>query len=441
MCDTLFCSLRDKGSPSKAFFGKNSDRHPTEAQSVCIVNRRQPSDSSLFGERRLPIPDAGFAFFLSKPSWMRGGEMGINEKGVAIGNEAVFSRFKRAKDGVLGMDMLRAALGSAATAKEGLDFLCSFVETYDQGGNGAYKGSLYYDNSFIIADPKEAYVLETAGRRWAWRTAERRDAISNAYAIEEDYKRLDTQTRKEIAPVNERSACSDESDPGRKGSKESFKAHVESRFFLRFTKGEVRRKLSLELLGGFYKDLDSSGGAAESTASKPAPILGFLDILRSHGEYDPSKPGRLHMESLCIHPGGLPATATTASFAVDYRSEDSAILWFTGTSTPCLSLYKPLLLFKGEFKPLWTDYDYGEGAEASEVYWRRWRNWEYNSKRLKRGQDDAYATSLGQAQEALVFIAEKALYDLEASKEGSSLPVLRQEAKAIISGWEKDLGL
>ncbi len=481
MCDTLYCSLHNKGFPTKAFFGKNSDRHPAEAQSICIVARRQSSDSSSFGERQLPVPDAGLSFLLSKPSWMAGGEMGINEKGVAIGNEAVFSRFKRAKEGFLGMDMLRAALGSAATAKEALDFLCRFVESYDQGGNGAYRGSLYYDNSFIIADPKEAFILETAGRRWAWRAAEKWDAISNAYAIEEDYKRLDAQTRKEIAPVNERAACSDEADPGRKGSKESFKAHVENRFFLRFTKGELRRKLSLELLGRFYKDMDAPGEAAgreasskeaahkettrretadpavtdgsagsrsavnsmamDSMAVNRSPVLGFLDILRSHGARDPSRPGRLHMESLCIHPGGLPATATTASFAVDYRSEDSAIIWFTGTSTPCLSLYKPLLLYKGEFKILWTGYDYGEGAEKSESYWRRWKDWEDRSKKLKRAEDAAYAASLGQAQEALALIAEKALYDLEASKEGTSLPVLRQEAGAIISGWEKDLGL
>jgi dipeptidase len=441
MCDTLYCSLRDKVTPSKAFFGKNSDRHPAEAQSVCIVGRRPPSESCLFGERRLPVPDSGLSFLLSKPSWIAGGEMGINEKGVAIGNEAVFSRFKRAKDGVLGMDILRAALGSATTAKEALDFICRFVEAYDQGGNGAYRGSLYYDNSFIITDPEEAYILETAGRRWAWRAAENRDAISNAYAIEEDYKRLDVQTRKEIAPVNERAACSDEADPGRKGSKESFKAHVENRFFLRFSKGETRRKLSLELLGGFYKGLDEADVIADAQVPARMPILDFLNILRSHGSYDPAKGGGRHMESLCVHPGGLPATATTASFAVDYRGDDAAIIWFTGTSTPCLSLYKPLLLSKGEFKILWPDYDYGEGAERSETYWRRWKGWEDRSKKLRRTPDEAYVASLGQAQEALAHIAEKALSDILSSRDSSSLPVLRQEAGAIISGWEKDLGL
>jgi len=88
-------------------------------------------------------------------------------------------------------------------------------------------------------------MLETAGKRWAWRKAMIVDAISNAYCIEDDYKRLDTQTRKEIAPVNERAACSDEADPGRRGQRNSWKKHVEDAPYLFFTKGEQRRSTSL----------------------------------------------------------------------------------------------------------------------------------------------------------------------------------------------------
>lgn len=434
MCDTIYCASGTLGLSSASFFGKNSDRQPAEPQALCIVPRRPPSEQAVLGGKSFPVKDAGFSFVLSKPSWMAGGEMGMNEKGVAIGNEAVFSRFKPARDGVLGMDILRAALGASASAKEAVDFICGFVEKFDQGGNGSYRGSLYYDNSFIVSDFSDAYIVETAGHRWAWRAASRRDSISNAYCIEEDYKRLDAQTRKEIAPVNERAACSDEADPGRKGSKESFKAHVENRFYLRFTRGEERRALSLSLLEKFAMDR----GKAESGGR--LPVLDFFGILRSHGLYDPRRPWSKHMESLCVHSGGIPATATTASLVVEHRSLDSAIVWFTGTSCPCVSLYKPMLLRKGEFVPLWAGYDYAEGSEKSEAYWRRWRAWIKSSRAPLRSGDPSFAAPRDQTQESLAMIASRALADMGASEDHSSLPVLRQEAGAVIAGWEKDCG-
>jgi len=218
MCDTLV--LHDNaGKP--VLFGKNSDRNPEEPQALVHIPPREPKTALI--REGVEFSDKGYAILLSKPSWMSGGEMGINGKSLAIGNEAVFSRFKPDEHGVLGMDILRAALSACATAKEAVDFITSFVETYPQGGNGAYKGRLIYNNSFIAADPEEAYIIETAGKRWAWRKAMIADAISNAYCIEDDYKRLDPQTRKEIAPVNERAACSDEADPGRKGRRNSWK--------------------------------------------------------------------------------------------------------------------------------------------------------------------------------------------------------------------------
>ncbi len=443
MCDSLYCAIGRPAEPEgrAAFFGKNSDRRPEEPQTLCLAHPVPASESAGVGDKQIPWKNGGFCFVLSKPSWMAGGEMGVNEKGVAIGNEAVFSRFKPAKDGVLGMDILRAALGLAATAKEAVDFICAFVERFDQGGNGSFRGSLYYDNSFLISDPREAYILETAGHRWAWRLANSRDAISNAYCIDLDYKRLDVQTRKEISPVNERAACSDEADPGRKGEKESFKAHVENRFYLRFTKGEQRRALSLAKLGAFA-GATTVANAAPAAAPAAAPsVASFLDILRSHGSYDPLHPWARHMESLCVHSGGFPASATTASMAVEYSGDDAAIIWFTASPYPCVSLYKPILLVKGEFILLWSDYDYVEGSEAALAYWKRCRSWAMTKRGFERSADPAFAAGLAQAQESLEAIARKALSDLTTAGDLSSLPVLAQEAGAVIAGWEQDCGI
>ena len=425
MCDTIFCA---------PFFGKNSDRTPSEPQTICIVPGRTASDSIDSGGWKLEIGDGGLAYLLSKPSWIWGGEMGVNAAGVAIGNEAVFSRFRPVRDGVLGMDILRATLGTAATAKDAVDIICRFVEAHDQGGNGAYKGSLYYDNSFLVSDPEGAFVVETAGRRWAWRPAAPVDAISNAYCIENDYKRLDAQTRKEIAPVNEHMACASEGEPGRIGVRGSFKSHVENRIYLRFSKGEERRALSTSLLGKFADAVPVARSIAD-----------FLDILRSHGPCDPAKPWAGHMKSLCVHAGGIPASATTASLAVEYRKSGSALIWFSASPYPCLSLYKPVILRKGEFIPLWTGYDYDEGSPSSLAAWERCSAWATSSKAARqvstRSLDQGFAAARTQAQTALAMIADSALADLDVSGDAASLAVLAQEAGAVVAGWEKDCRL
>lgn len=422
MCDTLYAGP-SAVTGGRAWFAKNSDRHPTEPQALCLVPRREPSQETVVGSKAFPIADKGFAYALSKPSWIAGGEAGVNERGLAIGNEAVFSRWKAAKDGILGMDILRAALASCGTANEALDFIKCYIEEHDQGGNGAYRGSLYYDNSFIISGFDGAFVLETAGRRWAWRAIDGIENISNAYCIDTDYKRLDTQTRKEIAPVNERAACSDEADPGRKGQKESWKAHVENRLYLRFTRGEDRR---------------AAIRSALETAREDIGLPAVFGALRSHGTWDHSK--TTHMVSPCVHEGGFPVNnATTASLAFEYRGETSptaGILWFTGTSYPCISLYKPILLAKGAFVALWTDYSYGENEAEAYAYWTRQRDWIKETRAGELSLDTEFAARRDEYQMALVQIAEHAAAAPENEK---SLAECRAELGAKVVDWHRSL--
>src|SRR5207237_125244 len=54
------------------------------------------------------------------------------------------------------------------------------------GGSCGHMAKRYYDNSFIIADRTEVYVLETIGRRWAVERAGDLRAISNTYTIATD---------------------------------------------------------------------------------------------------------------------------------------------------------------------------------------------------------------------------------------------------------------
>ena len=69
--------------------------------------------------------------------------------------------------GVPGMDLLRLGLERARTALEGVEVITRLLEEYGQGGQCSdLVKDFSYHNSFLIADPGSAWVLETAGKLW-----------------------------------------------------------------------------------------------------------------------------------------------------------------------------------------------------------------------------------------------------------------------------------
>lgn len=113
-----------------------------------------------------------YATILSKPAWMWGAEMGANEHGLCVGNEAIWTRLAsesdKEKNKLLGMDLVRLALERARTAYQALDVITKLLERYGQGGPcSVTMPEFVYHNSFLLVDPNEAWVLETAGSEWA----------------------------------------------------------------------------------------------------------------------------------------------------------------------------------------------------------------------------------------------------------------------------------
>ena len=123
--------------------------------------------------------------------WIWGFEHGVNEKGVAIGNEAAWSPIPvEQENGLLGMDLLRLGLERGDTAYEAMHVITSLLEKYGQGGACIYGGTIQdfaYHNLFMIADRKEIWLLETVARHWAAKKLTDTACISNIYTIEEDY--------------------------------------------------------------------------------------------------------------------------------------------------------------------------------------------------------------------------------------------------------------
>ncbi len=189
MCDTMVV-LPNSSADGALLFAKNSDREPNEAHHLLAVPAAEHAAGETVQCTYIAIPQVAHthAVLLAKPFWIWGAEMGANEHGVVIGNEAVFTKLPYEKaPGLIGMDFLRLALERAADAFAALQVITSLLETYGQSGNCGFQHPLYYHNSFLIADPRAAWILETGGRQWAARQVKDVGSISNAITIGRDY--------------------------------------------------------------------------------------------------------------------------------------------------------------------------------------------------------------------------------------------------------------
>ncbi|XP_072105946.1 secernin-2-like isoform X2 [Mobula birostris] len=169
-CD-CFVALPPATERREVIFGKNSDRPREEVQEVVYFPAAEHAEGSKVECTYIEIEqvEKTHAVILSRPAWLWGAEMGANEHGVCIGNEAVWTKEPiREKEALLGMDLVRLGLERSTTAKEALHVITSLVERHGQGGNckESLEAFSYY-NTFLLVDRREAWVLETSGRYWA----------------------------------------------------------------------------------------------------------------------------------------------------------------------------------------------------------------------------------------------------------------------------------
>uniref|UniRef100_A0A2K5HP06 Secernin 3 n=1 Tax=Colobus angolensis palliatus TaxID=336983 RepID=A0A2K5HP06_COLAP len=111
-CDT-FVALPPATVDNRIIFGKNSDRLCDEVQEVVYFPAAVHDN---LGEHLKctyleidQVPET-YAVVLSRPAWLWGAEMGANEHGVCIGNEAVWGREEVCdEEALLGMDLVRGS--------------------------------------------------------------------------------------------------------------------------------------------------------------------------------------------------------------------------------------------------------------------------------------------------------------------------------------------
>ena len=318
MCDTIV-ALGSATKDGITLFGKNSDREPDEVQNIKIYPRQKHKKGEKVKCTYLTIPQVSetAGIMLCQPFWMFGAEMGANEHGVAIGNEALFTREKPDTTGLTGMDLLRLALERSRTARQALETIIELLEKYGQGGNCGYRQKLLYMNSFLIADHQGAYVLETVKSWWAWKQVQDFWSISNVISLEKDF---DICSPGLIENAVKKGYCKNEADF-------NFRRCYSDKIMTWGAKGVPRQVRSREML------LQKKG--ALTTAD-------LMAILRDHSgltDWTPDKSGG----TICMHAADkLIRRSQSVCSMVAKLGKKAQFYYTTGAANPCMSPYFPV---------------------------------------------------------------------------------------------------
>ncbi|MGE3796911.1 MAG: C69 family dipeptidase [Thermomicrobiales bacterium] len=316
-CDTsvVVPPLTRDGS---VIFAKNSDRSVNECQPLVHIPRMSHDPDTSVRTQYLTIPQVETTWEMigSAPWWLWGFEMGVNEWGVTIGNEAVHTREPTHHEALIGMDLVRLGLERAITAEQAVTVIGRLVETYGQGGSCEATHYRTYQNSFIVADANAAWILETAGHRWVATSVKERGAISNLLTISDSWDDGSPGVREHAV------AQGWWRDPGGFAA-----AYQDPEADL--TTRTCRLERARDLLGRYQTGV----GVADMMA-----------VLRDHSGGDlPTGPERL--PTICMHSNPAFPGETAAAMVVRIRPNRPKLLTttiWTAFGSPCLSVFRPV---------------------------------------------------------------------------------------------------
>ena len=326
MCDSVVASGPHTSS-GVTLFGKNSDRKQGECQPFVQFPDAVYARGAELRCSYLTIPQVGETYRVMghSPWWVWGFEHGVNEQGVAIGNHTVFSQEPvEEAHGLIGMDLVRLGLERGRDAREALEVIAALLEAHGQGGSALEAGAAGYHNSFLVADPGEAWLLETSGRRWAAKRVSL-ESVSNHMSLKADWQ------------IGSRDLESFARAEGwwRGTGRVDFSAAYRNPHVPRFI-SEGRKRRAARLL--------AEGDGVHDAAS-------LQRLLRDHGE--DSSPGDgppvdfatddERYYSLCMH--SEPVGTTTASM-VSALPADREAPWpvWISFGNPCISVFIPVYI-------------------------------------------------------------------------------------------------
>jgi secernin len=315
MCDAL-CGL----GPNGMVFAKNSDRPIGEVQLAVPFGRRASAGCTL-RTQYLSMGDTGaHAALLSCPTWQWGAEHGVNEFGVAIGNERVSTvhRVAEARPALTGMDLVRLGLERARSADEAVSIMTDLLTTHGQGGIADAVRQEAYDSSFLIADAGQAFVLDTSGTSFAAAPFPDGTAISNRITLGSNWTKGST----DLLP-------GEDFERFRDRSKRTGYADVRLAASRSFLAGHPRGRLTPAAMAAHLRDHGQGpwGEPGVAGPASPPPTEVRADFTGI---------------SVCMHVSGLSVTAASliAVLPADL-SAGAPVQAYVALGSPCVSIFVP----------------------------------------------------------------------------------------------------
>ncbi|MCX6005194.1 MAG: hypothetical protein NT082_05930 [Chloroflexi bacterium] len=301
------------------------------------------------------------------------------------------------------MDLLRLALERGKTAREALDVIIELLEKHGQGGNCGYRKTFLYMNSFLIADAREAYVLETVKSWWAWKKIKDIWSISNVISLEND---LDAASPGLIENAVKKGWCKNESSF-------NFRRCYSDPIITWGAAAKARETCSRNLLSQKIGSLTTAD---------------FMAILRDHGGRDDFLPFR-HGGTVCMHAADkLIRRSQSVGSLVGKVSAQEQYYYVTGTANPCLSPFYPVFR-PGTANP--AGYLEGSADFDAETYW-----WE--SEKLHRKALWHFPAAIGEIRPRIKEYEQEMLQSLEehhAPLNQAAIDKYFGKAKHIIEEW------
>jgi secernin len=325
MGSDMFVALGQATVDGHTYFAQNSGQPAGQSQALCLTPRRQFTPGEKLRTQHLEIDQARevHAVLGSRARGMWGYTHGMNSRGVAAGCLALPAALSASRPGLLGSDLVRLMLERSSSARQAVDLLIDLVK---QHGHGCYPGcspELAHDSGLLIADPVEAYAVETAGAHWVYQEIKEVRAVSNVRVVHQDWDRISCGL---ASYAIERGWWPED------GSKLDFAAVL--------SREDTRQAASMRRWGRGTLLLQEQNGHIDGAL--------FRRLLCDHAEGSsatvPFLKHTANTESICSHPRG-PASTTVASMIAELSPEPTHVAHaWCAFGVPCASVFFPVFL-------------------------------------------------------------------------------------------------